>query len=55
MRGMIALYVTLSLCVGASVFSIKTGALCWFLYGVTTQVQRFTSARAAGPASAVTL
>jgi len=40
MRGMIALYLTASLCVGASVFSIKTAALCWFLYGVTTQVQR---------------
>ncbi len=45
MRGMIALYITLSLCVGASVFSIKTGALCWFLYGVTTQMPRFAGAR----------
>jgi len=40
MRGMVALYVTASLCVGASAFSIKTAALCWFLYGVTTQLQR---------------
>jgi len=54
MRGMIALYITLSLCVGASVFSIKTAALCWFLYGATTQVQRFEVERTSDLRSAVT-
>jgi putative polymerase len=33
LRGMLAIYVATSLCVGASMFSIKTAALCWFLYG----------------------
>lgn len=33
MRGAIALYAVLSLCIGPSMFSIKTAALLWFLYG----------------------
>jgi putative polymerase len=33
LRGMLAIYVATSLCVGASMVSIKTAALCWFLYG----------------------
>ncbi len=53
MRGMIALYITLSLCVGASVFSIKTAALCWFLYGVTTQVPKLVRERASSLGLAV--
>jgi putative polymerase len=34
MRGMVAIYVATSLCVGASMFSIKTAALLWFVCGV---------------------
>jgi putative polymerase len=36
LSGMLAAYISTSLCVGASMFSIKTGALCWFLYGAAT-------------------
>ena len=33
MRTMLALYLATALCIGASVVSIKTAALLWFLYG----------------------
>ncbi len=33
MRGMVALYTATSLCIGGSMFSIKTAALLWFLVG----------------------
>jgi putative polymerase len=39
MKAMIAIYYATSLGVGSSVFSIKTGALLWFLYGATNAVQ----------------
>ena len=33
MRGMVTVYLATSLCIGASLFSIKTAAILWFLYG----------------------
>jgi putative polymerase len=36
LRSMLAAYIATSLCVGASMFSIKTGALCWFLCGAAS-------------------
>ncbi|GBQ87323.1 surface polysaccharide polymerase [Gluconacetobacter johannae DSM 13595] len=35
MRAMMSVYFATSLCIGASVFTIKTAALLWFLYGTT--------------------
>ena len=35
MKAMIAIYIATSLCIGASIFTIKTAAILWFLYGVT--------------------
>lgn len=35
LKFMIAVYFATSLCVGESIFSIKTAALVWFLYGTT--------------------
>ena len=35
MKAMIVVYIATSLCIGASIFTIKTAALLWFLYGVT--------------------
>ncbi len=43
MKAMIGVYLATSLCVGASVFSIKTAALLWFLYGTTNSVFRARS------------
>ena len=34
MKAMIVIYISTSLCIGASIFTIKTAALLWFLYGV---------------------
>ena len=34
MKAMIVVYIATSLCIGASIFTIKTAALLWFLYGV---------------------
>jgi putative polymerase len=33
MKAMIAVYMATSLCIGANMFTIKTAAICWFLYG----------------------
>jgi putative polymerase len=33
MKAMITVYMATSLCIGANMFTIKTAALCWFLYG----------------------
>ena len=33
MKAMITVYMAASLCIGANMFTIKTAALCWFLYG----------------------
>jgi putative polymerase len=33
MKAMMSVYFAASLCVGASVFTIKTAAIIWFLYG----------------------
>jgi putative polymerase len=33
MKAMITIYMATSLCIGANMFTIKTAALCWFLYG----------------------
>ncbi len=35
MKAMVAVYLSTSLCIGASAVSIKTAALLWFLYGAT--------------------
>jgi putative polymerase len=40
MKAMISVYFATSLCIGASVFTIKTAALLWFLYGTTNAVSR---------------
>jgi putative polymerase len=37
MKLMVSIYFATSLCVGASVFTIKTAALLWFLYGTTNE------------------
>ncbi len=39
MKAMVAIYYATSLCVGPSAFSIKTGALLWFLYGTANTVR----------------
>jgi putative polymerase len=39
MKTMLAIYFATSLGVGSSVFSIKTGALLWFLYGATNSMR----------------
>jgi len=39
-KAMISVYYATALCIGASVFSIKTAALLWFLYGTTNSVAR---------------
>ena len=48
MKAMIAVYMATSLCIGANMFTIKTAALCWFLYGAAnampftgTQVRKY--------------
>jgi putative polymerase len=38
MKAMIAVYMAASLCIGANMFTIKTAALCWFLYGAANAV-----------------
>jgi putative polymerase len=38
MKAMIAVYMAASLCIGANMFTIKTAALCWFLYGTANAV-----------------
>jgi putative polymerase len=40
MKAMISVYFATSLCIGASVFTIKTAALLWFLYGTTNAIAR---------------
>lgn len=40
MKTMVSIYFATALCVGASVFTIKTAALLWFLYG-STNAQAF--------------
>jgi putative polymerase len=43
MKLMISVYLATSLCVGASVFTIKTAALLWFLYGTANAMLKSTS------------
>jgi len=38
MKAMITVYMAASLCIGANMFSIKTAALCWFLYGAASSI-----------------
>jgi len=38
MKAMITVYVATSLCIGANMFTIKTAALCWFLYGAASSM-----------------
>jgi len=38
MKAMVAVYAATSLCIGANMFTIKTAALCWFLYGSASAV-----------------
>jgi putative polymerase len=40
MKVMIAAYFAAELCIGAAVFTIKTDALLWFLYGTTNAISR---------------
>jgi putative polymerase len=40
MKGMMSIYFAASLCVGSSVFTIKTAALLWFLYGASNAAAR---------------
>jgi len=40
MKSMMAIYYAASLCVGASVFTIKTASILWFLYGATNALGR---------------
>jgi len=40
MKAMMSLYFAASLCVGASVFTIKTAAIIWFLYGAADAAGR---------------
>jgi putative polymerase len=53
MKILISVYFATSLCIGASVFTIKTAALLWFLYGVTETMgaarQAVRSRRPAAP------
>jgi hypothetical protein len=39
MKAMISVYMATSLCIGANMFTIKTAALLWFLYGTTNAVR----------------
>ncbi|CAP56481.1 hypothetical protein [Gluconacetobacter diazotrophicus] len=59
MKTMISVYFATSLCIGASVFTIKTAALLWFLYGVTEVMgparQSVRPVRAARPAARAVL
>jgi putative polymerase len=38
MKAMITVYMATSLCIGANMFTIKTAALCWFLYGAANSI-----------------
>ena len=38
MKAMITVYMATSLCIGANMFTIKTAALCWFLYGAANSM-----------------
>jgi putative polymerase len=40
MKAMIAVYMATSLCIGANMFTIKTAAICWFLYGAANVMPR---------------
>jgi putative polymerase len=39
MKAMVAVYAATSLCIGANMFTIKTAALCWFLYGAANALE----------------
>ncbi|MCH4090374.1 polysaccharide polymerase [Acetobacter sp.] len=41
MKSMMAVYFGTSLCIGANAVTIKTGALCWFLYGAIDKIRLF--------------
>jgi len=52
MKAMIIVYMATSLCIGANMFTIKTAALAWFLYGaagVVSMPQRHTAPPASAP------
>jgi len=38
MKAMVTVYMAASLCIGANMFTIKTAALCWFLYGAASSL-----------------
>ena len=40
MKAIIAVYMATSLCIGANMFTIKTAAICWFLYGAANVTPR---------------
>ena len=41
MKAMISVYMATSLCIGANMFTIKTAALLWFLYGAANAMRSF--------------
>jgi putative polymerase len=43
MKAMITVYMAASLCIGANMFTIKTAALCWFLYGAANSMPASTA------------
>ena len=45
MKSMMAVYFGTSLCIGANAVTIKTGALCWFLYGVLDKGRSFIAGK----------
>lgn len=50
LRLQLSIYISTALCIGASIFSIKTAALCWFLYGAMHAAgQRSEALRGAAP------
>jgi putative polymerase len=46
MKAMISVYMATSLCIGANMFTIKTAALLWFLYGAANTAQAISLPRA---------
>ena len=52
MKAMIIVYMATSLCIGANMFTIKTAALAWFLYGAASVVSTTPKRHAAVPVNA---
>lgn len=52
MKAMIIVYMATSLCIGANMFTIKTAALVWFLYGAASVMSATPKRDTATPANA---